>query len=112
MRCNQLLCGDTLYEMSQAYLAGARALRRNVPFFANPHRDGSQRHADWAAGHDNEAAGEHVRYGRDLLLEPARGTEFGEDTEVPRIKTGDVDPDWYAAELERLSAAAAGGETP
>jgi hypothetical protein len=58
-RTNTLLIGDTLYELTEAYRNGARACRAETPFWANPHRDGSQRHADWAAGHDNEAAGHH-----------------------------------------------------
>lgn len=58
-RTNRLLIGDTLYELTEAYRNGARACRAETPFWANPHRDGSQRHADWAAGHDNEAAGHH-----------------------------------------------------
>lgn len=73
---NQLLCGDTLYDLTEAYRAGARACRSETPFFANPHRDGSQRHDDWAAGHDNEAAGLHLVETCDVIEASPDGKTF------------------------------------
>ena len=74
---NQLLVGDTLHDLTEAYRAGARACRAETPFWANPHRDGSQRHADWAAGHDNEAGGLHrVSVTIDAIEARPEGLEF------------------------------------
>lgn len=76
-RTNTLIIGDTLYELTDAYRNGARACRAETPFWANPHRDGSQRHADWAAGHDNEAAGHHrVTVALDAIQAAPAGLEF------------------------------------
>jgi uncharacterized protein with von Willebrand factor type A (vWA) domain len=76
-KMNQLLVGDTLYDLTEAYRAGARACRAETPFWSNPHRDGSQRHADWAAGHDNEAAGLHrVSVTIDAIEAAPAGLEF------------------------------------
>lgn len=73
---NQLLCGDTLYDLTEAYRAGARACRSETPFWANPHRENSQRHADWAAGHDNEAAELHLVDGLDVIEAAPCGKTF------------------------------------
>jgi len=76
-KVNQLLIGDTLYDLTEAYRNGARACRSETPFWANPHRDGSQRHADWAYGHDNEAAGHHrVSVTLDVIEAKPEGVEF------------------------------------
>jgi len=84
-KTNRLLAGDTLYDLTEAYRAGARACRAETPFWANPHRDGSQRHADWASGHDNEAAGLHrVSVTIDAIEAKPAGIEFvAQDEEVP-----------------------------
>jgi hypothetical protein len=76
MAVNTLLCGDTLYAISDAYRSGAVACRESVPFFTNPHRDGSQRYADWSAGHDHEAAGLHRFADVDVVTARRTGTEF------------------------------------
>jgi cobaltochelatase CobT len=74
---NQLLIGDTFYDLTEAYRNGARACRSETPFWANPHRDGSQRYADWAAGHNNEAAGLHlVNLSLDVIEAKPAGLEF------------------------------------
>lgn len=76
-KTNQLLIGDTLYDLTEAYRNGARACREETPFWANPHRDGSQRHADWAYGHENEAAGHHlVSVSLDVIEAKPAGLEF------------------------------------
>lgn len=75
-KVNQLLCGDTLHDLNEAYRAGALACRSETPFWANPHRDGSQRHADWAAGHDNEAAELHRVEGIDVIEAAPSGKTF------------------------------------
>jgi cobaltochelatase CobT len=85
-RPNQLLIGDTLYDLTEAYRNGARACRAETPFWANPHREGSQRHADWAFGHDNEAAGHHlVNLTVDVIEARPEGVEFiaPEEEDVP-----------------------------
>jgi hypothetical protein len=76
VRTNQLLCEDTVYDLSRAYIAGALACRGNIPFWANPHRDGSQSNADWAAGHDNEAASLHRVGTIDVLEARPQGLMF------------------------------------
>jgi hypothetical protein len=83
-KLNTLLVGDTLYELGPYYRDGARACRSETPFWANPHRDGSQRHYDWAAGHDNEAAELHIAAGVDVIEAAPEGREFiAEDPECP-----------------------------
>lgn len=90
---NTIICGDTIHQMSPAYIAGARACREEVPYRANPYPDGTQRASDWEAGHDNEAAYEHRRFGKDLLAEPPAGTEFAEDPAVRRDEHGNAIPE-------------------
>jgi len=76
-KVNQLLIGDILYDLTESYRKGARACRSETPFWANPHLDGSQRYADWAAGHDNEAAGLHlVNVFIDAIEAKPAGLEF------------------------------------
>lgn len=110
-RTNQLLVGDTLYDLTDAYRNGARACRAETPFWANPHRDGSQRHADWAAGHDNEAAGLHrISVMIDAIEAKPEGVEFvapeEEGVSVPeptrpayRVFTTEFDETANAADL-------------
>lgn len=57
----RLIIGDTMYEVDKYYVAGALAYERGIPWYCNPHRDGSYRHAQWNAGHENESAGDHER---------------------------------------------------
>lgn len=75
-KVNQLLCSDTVYDLSEAYRSGARACRSETPFWSNPHGDGSQRHADWSAGHDNEAADLHLVDGIDVIEAAPVGKTF------------------------------------
>lgn len=97
-----IVCGESLHEMTDAYRAGALAMRRNVPWRCNPHRSGSQRADDWAAGHEHEAAGERLRFGLDLVLLRCRGDLMvPEDPEVPRDGDGQVDEDWYAGAISK-----------
>ena len=63
----RIVVGDTIYDMTPEYVAGAMALRRGVSHHCNPHRQSSQRFADCSNGHDNEASGEHHRLSRDLI---------------------------------------------
>lgn len=98
-KVNRILIGDTLYDLTQAYVSGAQALRRDVPYSCNPHRHGSQRHTDWSLGHENESAKEHLRFNRDLLAAPNRGTIFEEDPDRPRNAQGEIASDWYEAQL-------------
>lgn len=73
---NTIQIGDSAYEITDHYRAGAKALRNQTPFFCNPHRDGSRRHDDWSYGHDHEAAGFHVIDGEDVILAKNTGREF------------------------------------
>jgi hypothetical protein len=92
---NRLLCGDTLYDLTPAYIAGARALRKEVPHWANPYDDDTeeQDYADWDDGHTNEAAHEHHRFGEDVIALPPEGREIEEDPSIPRDEHGNIDPD-------------------
>jgi hypothetical protein len=91
---NSLVIHDTVYGMTPAYREGGEAMRRRVPHQCNPHRPGSQAHADWDYGHTHEAADEHLRFGLDLLTDKARAKIFEMDPEVPRDQHGEVDEDW------------------
>lgn len=73
---NTLVIHDTIYTITPAYVAGAKAMRENVPWHCNPHRQGSQRHHDWDAGHTHEASGFHSIYGVDIISQPNNRTEF------------------------------------
>jgi phage terminase large subunit-like protein len=75
---NRIVVGDTIHDMTPEYVAGAMALRRGVSHHCNPHRQGSQRLADWSNGHDNEASGEHHRLSRDLIGVVRSGELFEE----------------------------------
>lgn len=87
-RTNQLLVGDTVYDLTEAYRNGARACRSETPFRANPHREGSQRHADWAAGHENEASGLHrISVTLDVVETAPAGAEFVAPGEERRVST-------------------------
>lgn len=46
--------GDTEYELTPAYRAGAQANRDGVHYHSNPHRRGSRAHDDWNYGYENE----------------------------------------------------------
>jgi hypothetical protein len=85
---NEILVGDTLYAVTKAYVDGARAMRASVPHHANPYR--GDRADEWSQGHDNEAAGEHFRFGRDVLADPSDGREIGEDPALSRNEYGEV----------------------
>lgn len=91
---NSLVIHDTVYAMTPAYLNGAKAMRARVSHHCNPHRLGSQAHADWGDGHTHEAGHEHLRFGLDLLAEKTRGKSFEMDSEVPRDEDGNVDESW------------------
>lgn len=79
---NTLLVGDTLYEISKPYRAGARAMRNETVFFANPHRQGSRAHDEWAYGHDHEACGFHILDGKDVIEATNAGLEFAVPDEM------------------------------
>lgn len=100
---NQLVIGDTIYSMTPAYIEGARALRRDVPYHCNPHRSGSQREDNWNYGHENEGAHEHLRFDKDLLNEAPTGIEFTEDPNVPRDDLYEVDFEWAHQQAAALA---------
>jgi hypothetical protein len=104
MKLNDLVVGDTVYTMTKAYREGAQAMRDSVPFTCNPYRNtNSQQYSDWDYGHTNEASGEHVRFGIDLLGAPLNGRRFEEDPAVPRDQFTDVSKDWYRAQLRTVA---------
>lgn len=87
-KVNRILVGDTLYDVTGAYVKGALAMRGSVTHHANPYR--GDRADEWSQGHDNEAAGEHFRFGRDVLSDPSDGREIGEDPALSRNEYGEV----------------------
>ena len=106
-RLNTLICGDTEYTLTKAYRDGAMAMRRQTSHFANPFRDGTQSAFDWDSGHTNEAAGEHVRFGMDVISARLRGAIFADDPSIPRLPCGNVDETWYREALAEASEPAA-----
>jgi hypothetical protein len=97
-KVNELVCGDTVYALTPAYIKGARDARDGASHFSNPHRSGSQRHFDWDAGLSNEHAYEHYRFGKDLISEPPSGLTFEEDPVTPRDENHEVDLEWGASQ--------------
>jgi len=47
-----VVMNDTLYEVTRWLRDGAAALLAGVPYWACPHRNGSQRTVDWESGHE------------------------------------------------------------
>lgn len=90
------------YVMTTAYIAGALAMRSGHFYNLNPHKLGSQQHSHWAFGHANECAGEHSRFGEDLLKVVGQGKVFDEDPSVTRDEFGVVMP---AATMEFIAPA-------
>ena len=99
---NTLVVHDSEYTMTAAYKAGALAFRSSIPNNCNPHRFHSQAHDDWDFGHVNDSAGEHFRFGSDVLAAPRRSQRFEMDPQVPRIDGGDVDDDWVHGQRKAL----------
>lgn len=102
MKNNTIVIGDSEYVMTQAYLNGALALRRSVPYSCNPHTHGTQAHDDWDWGHTHDAAGEHFRYGKDLITVKRNGSRFEIDESVPRDENGDTQDNWVYAQRKAL----------
>ena len=100
-RPNRIVIGDTVHDITEPYRAGARAMRRGTTWHANPYRHGSRRHEDWDRGHTHEAAGEHFRFGRDLVEAAMRGEEFAEDAGVPRDADGQRRPQVDKGSVDR-----------
>lgn len=107
--CDEIVVGDSIYELDKAYKEGARAMRAQVPYnVGNPYRAGCYSHDQWNEGHCHEAAGEHIRFGVDVIAARASGRCFEEDPSVPRDRDHHVDMRWYEAQL--ATAAATGSE--
>ena len=83
-RNNKLVIGDTTYEMDAEYRRGALDARLRVPY---QWKTSDQ----WGYGHTNECAGEHYRFGMDLIAALRTGSTFQEDPSIPRDDHGNVD---------------------
>jgi hypothetical protein len=103
---NKLLIGDTEYELSEAYIHGAKAFRANTPNNCNPHRYRSAIHDAWDYGHCNESAGEHFRFGQDVLVAARKGLRFEMDNAVPRVDGADPDYAWVCTQRKSFKATA------
>lgn len=101
MRNNTIVVHDSEYLMNKSYREGAMAFRHSVPWSCNPYRDGTSAYDGWDSGHVNESAGEHFRFGQDLVMAPLTGARFEMDDKVPRIQGGDVEPRWAQEQLDR-----------
>lgn len=102
MKLNTLIVGDTEYTLSKAYRDGALAMRQRIPFTGNPFKDPDcQSYSDWDEGHTNESAGEHIRFGIDVITAPATGECFKLDPYAPYDEYG-VKYDWYQAKLAEI----------
>ena len=99
---NQLAVGRSVYTLNKAHREGAEAFRSGMPRTCNPHRVGTRAHYDWDAGYAQDAAGEHFRYGKDMLKEPRRAVLFMPDPHVPRDANRDVQHEWADKERARL----------
>lgn len=104
-KSNTLVVHDTEYELTRAYKAGALAFRNSVPNNCNPHRFNTQSHDEWDYGHVNESAGEHFRFGLDLMAQPASGKRFEMDPDVPRTDGADPDDAWVEQQRKTLQTA-------
>lgn len=101
MKNNSLVIHDSRYELNSAYLAGAMAMRRRIPNNCNPHEHSTQKHLDWDAGHVNESACEHIRFGIDVISAKRNGRDFMMDVNIPHNVHG-VCPQWYREQLNKL----------
>lgn len=101
MKNNTIFIGDSMYAMTAAYRAGALAMRRQIPWNRCTEYTG-QRREEWEQGHCHESAGEHIRFGKDLITANKSGTAFNEDPSVPRDEYGVV-KSWYKEQLKTLS---------
>lgn len=105
-RQKTLLCGDTEYELSPAYKQGALDCRNYISCYSNPFRDGSQKYYDWEYGHDNEAAGEHYRFGHDVITQSRKfsGSTIKDDPSIPRDEHGNVNEDWLESQKNEATS--------
>lgn len=77
MKNNRLIIDDTEYELDGAYLDGALAMRRGVPWICNPHKEKSMRFDQWDYGHVNESARFHTSSSEvDVILAVRNGETF------------------------------------
>lgn len=106
MKNNIIVVHDSEYVMNQAYLNGAQAFRRSVPWNCNPHREDSEAHEAWSNGHVNDSAGEHYRFGKDLVAVSRNGARFEMDPGVPRQSCGDVCDDWHSQQRKTFEQVA------
>ncbi len=73
-----------MYHLDAAYRAGARAMRQGIPYgISNPYRTFTQQHDQFNYGHVNESAGEHIRFGVDVIEAADAGQCF---KEYPAVK--------------------------
>lgn len=80
-----LLLGDTLYEVTRWLRNGAEALVSGVPYYSNPHRDGSHRHGDWNNGHE---------LAQDAVLAHYLGGDAVDQLATAGLVEEDWDEDW------------------
>ncbi len=86
----KIVVGDKNYNMTPAYIAGAKAFRADQQTWDNPYNEDMQQmsYEDWEAGFDNEDAGEHKRFGKDLIEECEPGATYDEDPDLERDEYG------------------------
>lgn len=106
MKNNTLVVHDCEHTMTRAYREGARAFRRSVPWNCNPYRPDTDGHEAWSDGHVNDSAGEHYRFGKDLVEAPCNGARFEMDASVPRESWGDVSNEWHAQQRQAFEQVA------
>lgn len=99
---NTIIVHDTQYALSRSYKNGAQAFRNGTPWDHNPHRADSQAYFDWESGHVNDSAGEHFRFGLDVLAERRTGRCFDMDPAVPRLNGADPDDDWVNEQRKKF----------
>lgn len=99
---NCLLINDTEYNISAAYIEGATAMREGISYKHNPHNTNSMAYDSWNDGHSNESAGEHIRFGGDVLAVSGKGIHIMEDMSIPKDQYGNVKRGWYQEKLGEI----------
>lgn len=74
-RTNQLLIGDTLWDIDKTYRDGAKAARKGERFDSHSHLKPDQQD-QFEAGHTHEHAHFHLFHGIDVITQPAKGHIF------------------------------------
>ena len=88
--------GQRVWKMDADYLLGSDAAKEGKHLTDNPNQEGSEAHAQWEGGFNNQLNGEHIRYGADATEGAAWFEQresaifFPVDEDIPRLKDGRI----------------------